>query len=50
MIGVVLILIVMFVAGPIGLFLVAAIWSGIFGWLVGSDADQRTTDGQASDS
>jgi hypothetical protein len=51
MIGVVLILIVMFVAGPIGLFLVAAIWSALFGWMVGDDADQRgNADAQASGS
>ena len=51
MIGVVLVLLVMFVAGPIGLFLVAAIWSAIFGWLVGGDADQRdSAEAQASGS
>jgi hypothetical protein len=51
MVGVVLILLVMFVAGPIGLFLVAAIWSAIFGWLVGGDADQRgNAEAQASGS
>jgi len=50
-IGVVLVLLVMFVAGPIGLFLVAAIWSAIFGWLVGSDADERgNAEAQASGS
>jgi hypothetical protein len=47
MIGAVLILIVMFVAGPIGLFLVAAIWSAIFGMLVG-DAVAEDADGQVS--
>ena len=51
MVGVVLVLLVMFVAGPIGLFLVAAIWSAIFGWLVGGDADQRdSAEAQASGS
>ncbi len=51
MIGVVLVLLVMFVAGPIGLFLVGAIWSAVFGWLVGGDADERDgADAQASGS
>jgi len=42
---------VMFVAGPIGLFLVGAIWSAVFGWLVGDTVDQRDgADAQASGS
>jgi hypothetical protein len=37
----VLLLIAMFVVGPIGLFLVGAIWSGVFGWLLVEDTDER---------
>ena len=40
--GAVLLLIAMFVVGPIGLFLVGAIWSGLFGWmLVEDETDER---------
>jgi hypothetical protein len=42
MVGVVLVLLALFVAGPIGLFVVGAIWSGSFGWLVADDADRQT--------
>ena len=35
MVGVVLILLVLFVIGPIGLFVVGAIWSALIGWLLG---------------
>jgi hypothetical protein len=38
-IGVVLIIIAMAVVGPIGLFLVGAIWSGVSGWVLSDDAD-----------
>ena len=41
MVGVVLILIVMFVAGPIGVFAAGAIWSAINGWLQSDAADER---------
>ncbi len=41
MIGVVLILLFMFVVGPIGLFIVAGIWSAFFGWLLVDDAERR---------
>ncbi len=47
-IGVVLILLAMFVAGPIGVFLVAAIWSALFGWLLTADAEEQAVGGQAS--
>jgi hypothetical protein len=40
-IGVVLILFVIFIAGPIGLFVVGGLWSAITGWLLSEDADQR---------
>ena len=50
MVGVVLVLLAMFIAGPIGLFVVAAIWSALFGWLLVDDAENRVeaTEGQAS--
>lgn len=41
MIGVVLILLALFVVGPIGLFLVGAAWSALNGWLLSDDADLR---------
>ena len=47
MLGAVLILLFMFVVGPIGLFVVAAIWSGLFGWSLADDTQRHegaTTD------
>ena len=41
MIGVVLVLLVIFVVGPIGLFVVGAAWSALTGWLLSEDADAR---------
>lgn len=41
MVGVILILLLMFVAGPIGLFLTGAIWSAVHGWLESAAADDR---------
>ena len=41
MVGVVLILLFMFVVGPIGLFIVAGIWSAFFGWLLVDDTERR---------
>jgi len=38
-IGVVLLIFAMAVVGPIGLFLVGAIWSAVVGWLLSEDAD-----------
>jgi hypothetical protein len=40
-IGVVLVLFVIFVAGPIGLFVVGGVWSALTGWLLSEDADAR---------
>jgi hypothetical protein len=40
-IGVVLVLLVIFVAGPIGLFVVGGVWSALTGWLLSEDADAR---------
>ena len=34
MVGVVLVLLAMFVVGPIVVFLVGALWSAVYGWLV----------------
>ena len=41
MLGVVLILLFMFVVGPIGLFVVGAIWSALFAWLLVDDAERQ---------
>jgi hypothetical protein len=40
-IGVVLVLFVIFIAGPIGLFVVGGVWSALSGWLLSDDADAR---------
>jgi len=50
MIGVVAILLALFVVGPIGLFVVGALWSGAFGWMAGDDADRRADDAEAQPS
>jgi hypothetical protein len=39
--GAIIILVAMFVVGPISVFLVGAIWSAINGWLQSADADAR---------
>jgi hypothetical protein len=39
--GAILILVAMFVAGPIGVFAAGAIWSMVNGWLLSEDADAR---------
>jgi hypothetical protein len=41
MVGVVLILVVMFVVGPIAVFFGGGIWSALMGWLLSDDADRR---------
>jgi hypothetical protein len=43
-IGVVLVLFVIFIAGPVGLFVVGAAWSALHGWLLSEDADARAAD------
>ena len=43
MVGVVLVLLALFVAGPIGLFVVGALWSAVFGWLVAEGADDQAS-------
>ena len=40
MIGAVILIFAMLVVGPVGLFLVGAIWSGVSGWVLSDDADQ----------
>jgi hypothetical protein len=47
--GPVLLLLVMFIIGPIGLFLAGAIWWGLFGFLLVDDTEQNA-DAQASTS
>ena len=44
MIGVVLVLLAIFVVGPVGLFVVGAAWSALNGWLLSEDADERAAD------
>ena len=44
MIGVVLVLLVIFIIGPIGLFVVGGAWSALTGWLLSADADDRAAD------
>jgi hypothetical protein len=39
--GAVIILVVLFVIGPIALFVGGAIWSAVFGWVTVDDADRR---------
>jgi len=41
MVGVILIVLAIFIVGPIGLFIVGGIWSALSGWLLSEDADQR---------
>jgi hypothetical protein len=41
MVGVVLMLIALFVVGPIGLFVVGGMWSALNSWLLSDDADKR---------
>ena len=41
MVGIILIVVAMVVAFPIGLFLVGALWSALLGWLSSEDADER---------
>jgi len=38
-IGAVILIFAMLVVGPVGLFLVGAIWSGVTGWVLSDDAD-----------
>ena len=39
--GPVLVLLALFIVGPIGLFIVGGIWSALQGWLMSDDADAR---------
>ncbi len=44
MIGAVIILFIIFIAGPIGLFIVGGAWAALTGWLLSADADARAAD------
>ena len=44
MVGVELIILVIFVVGPVGLFVVGALWSALHGRLLSEDADARVAD------
>jgi hypothetical protein len=46
-IGAVLLILAMAIVGPIGLFLVGAIWSGVTGWVLSDDAE-RAAESQPS--
>jgi len=48
-VGVVLLLVAMIVVGPVGLFLVGAIWSGLSGWALSDEAD-HSAEAQPSES
>jgi len=41
-IGVVLLILAMAVVGPVGLFLVGAIWSALTGWGLSDDAERQS--------
>jgi hypothetical protein len=43
-VGVVLVLLVIFIVGPIGLFVVGGAWSALTGWLLSAGADERAAD------
>jgi len=47
-IGAVILIFAMAVVGPVGLFLVGAIWSAVTGWLLSEDADDRAAEAQPS--
>jgi hypothetical protein len=44
--GVIVILLVLFVLGPIGLFFVGGAWSALHGWLECEAADARAAHGE----
>ena len=44
MIGAVLVLLVIFVVGPIGLFIVGGAFSALTGWLLSEGADAQSAD------
>jgi hypothetical protein len=48
--GAIIILVVMFIVGPIAIFFVGAIWSALHGWLESTDADARAAAPQQSGS
>lgn len=41
MVGVVLILLALVLVGPVLVMLAGAVWSGLAGWVLSDDADQR---------
>ena len=43
MVGVILIVLAIFVVGPIALFVVGGIWSALSAWLLSEDADERAS-------
>jgi hypothetical protein len=43
-VGPILVLLFLFVVGPIGLFVVGALWAALQGWRQSEDADERAAD------
>ena len=41
MLGAVIIIVVLILLGPVAVMMGGAAWSGLIGWLVSDDADQR---------
>ena len=39
--GAVIIVVVLVLVGPVAVMLGGAAWSGVVGWVIGNDADQR---------
>ena len=48
MAGAILMVIAMFIIGPILLFLVGAAWSAVLGWFLAEDADSRAEPADAA--
>jgi hypothetical protein len=49
MVGVVLVLLALFVVGPIGLFVVGALWSALGSWLLSEDAQDAAAASAGAD-
>ena len=48
-VGVVLVLLGIFIIGPIGLFITGGLWAALTGWLSSEDADARASSASASE-
>jgi hypothetical protein len=47
--GPIIILVFLFIVGPIGLFVVGGVWSALNGWLLSDDADARANEAGSSE-